>query len=86
MVGEFYLDNFVALFKDQDDIPITRMVEPFIDLLTENVHNTKLHGYISTAEFNFVTHVINHEKFIPEIGVKLLELLAFVYLNRPFLA
>jgi hypothetical protein len=33
MVGEFYLDNFVSLFKDEADIPIARMVEPFIDLL-----------------------------------------------------
>ena len=87
MVGEFYLDNFVSLFKDEADIPIARMVEPFIDLLQDKMQrNTKLSGYISTAEFNFVTHVINHEKFSDRICNQLLDLLTFVYLNRPFLA
>jgi hypothetical protein len=37
LVGEFYLDNFVSLFKDEAEIPIDRMVEPFIDLLQDKI-------------------------------------------------
>jgi len=44
------------------------MVEPFIEILNDKVQkNQKLAGYISTAEFNFVTHIINHEKFSEKI-------------------
>jgi hypothetical protein len=50
------------------------------------IKNEKVNGYLTTAEFKFIEYVIKHETLSVETGLKLLEILSFVFLNKPFMS
>jgi len=84
--AEFLLENFITLFQEQN-VPVSSLLESFIDVLGNKImKNDKVNGYITTAEFQFIDYVVKHETFSIEIGLKLLEILSFVFLNKPFLS
>jgi hypothetical protein len=41
---------------------------------------------MTTPEFKFITYCVSHEKFGLEVSTKILEMLAYIYVNRPFVA
>lgn len=54
---EFLVNNFHQLFKDQPTIPVTAMLEPFIEVLMKKVQKQETKGFLSQAEVMFLTYV-----------------------------
>jgi len=94
------VSSFLELFKNQDSIPVGVMLEPFVQVLFEKVTTTKpavspmappqnrpksLPGFLTTVEFQLITYVTGHQKISEKVAYQMLDLLIYVYLNRPFL-
>jgi hypothetical protein len=68
-------------------VPVANLLEAFVDVVGNKIiKNDKVNGYLSTAEFNFIDYIIKIEDFNVDIAIKLLEILSFTFLNKPFLA
>jgi len=54
---EFLVNNFHELFKNQSSVPVTAMLEPFIEVLMKKVQTSAFKGFLSQAEMQFLTYV-----------------------------
>ena len=82
------LKNFIHIFKSHDSIPKHVMLDPFIDVMLQNIKTFKSAWSVTTTtEIEFLKQILeNHSNTLDEHSIQaLLEFFAYVYLHHPYI-
>ena len=83
------LRGFKTVFKEHEDVPKHVLLDPFVDILIQNLKEHEIgENLMTTCELDFLTTVVSdHAKLLEEDTVMLiLEYFHEVFQRRPYLA